>query len=80
MQKLLALANGFCDLYSIFLQKGIQKSRFQMIRNRDFLELMTGLEPVTSPLPRACTTTCATSAFLSAYYLHTIGIESVDII
>ncbi len=32
--------------------------------SREFLELMTGFEPVTYALPRRCATTCATSATL----------------
>ncbi len=42
------------------------------------MELMTGLEPVTSALPRQCTTNCATLAnnnFASSYHiLHTFTV------
>ena len=34
------------------------------------MELMTGLEPVTSALPRRCTTGCATSAYLVLFVLQ----------
>ena len=35
-----------------------------------FLELMTGVEPVTSSLPRMCATYCATSAYIYCVVGH----------
>ena len=52
--------------------------------HRDFLELMTGIEPVTSSLPRMCATICATSAcpsysFIKSAFLCIYHILTKDV-